>query len=390
MGSVLTVKALSKKYKKHMAVNGLNMNIDRGDIYGFVGENGSGKTTVIRMITGLIFPYAGDFQLFGVDSKSPEIGNARSRIGAIVENPSIYLNMSAYDNLRTQCALLGINDNDKIRSTLADVGLEYLYDEKKKAGNFSLGMRQRLGIAMALLGDPEFLILDEPTSGLDPIGCREVKDLILTLKKRGKTILVTSHLLSDIEDICDRVVILYGGKIRAEGELNELLKISGTDTITVPHLNGEQMKKVLAACREFAPEGEISVSHPRMSLEEFFLDVVAKAKADKTLTTAGAQSGGNIADYLKADAAPEDAENARILLEQLSSGTEQQEENISGSGVKPEAEKESSPAPALEILDNLNEKAEQPIGTEQAGSTEKPDLSAANDKLNDLLSHRDL
>lgn len=155
MDCVLSIHGLSKKYKKQMAVNGVDMHIDRGDIYGFVGENGSGKTTVIRLITGLIFPHAGSFRLFGVNHDSKEIIKARSRIGAIVETPSIYMNMSAYNNLKTQCRILGVDDDEKIRSVLCDVGLGELYGEKKHASNFSLGMRQRLGIAMALLGDPE-------------------------------------------------------------------------------------------------------------------------------------------------------------------------------------------------------------------------------------------
>lgn len=391
---VVSAVGLSKVFKnfwnkpKAKAVNDIDFEVRRGEVFALLGPNGSGKSTTVKMLLGLLYPTAGRLSVLG---RSPRAVESKRQIGYLPEETHLYKHLTAFETLDFFGALFGLSAEE--RKNRADQLLEMVglsHARNRAVGEFSKGMARRIGLAQAMINDPEFLILDEPTSGLDPIGCREVKDLILTLKKRGKTILVTSHLLSDIEDICDRVVILYGGKIRAEGELNELLKISGTDTITVPHLNGEQMKKVLAACREFAPEGEISVSHPRMSLEEFFLDVVAKAKADKTLTTAGAQSGGNIADYLKADAAPEDAENARILLEQLSSGTEQQEENISGSDAKTEAEKESSPAPALEILDNLNEKAEQPIGTEQAGSAEKPDLSAANDKLNDLLSHRDL
>ena len=170
MENILSTNALSKRYKRQMAVSSVDMHIHRGDIYGFVGENGSGKTTVIRLITGLIRPDSGSFALFGTDHQAKEIGQARSRVGAIVESPSIYLNMSAYDNLKTQCAIRGITGDDKILAVLQDVGLEELYGDKKHAGNFSLGMRQRLGIAMALLGDPEFLILDEPMNGLDPSG----------------------------------------------------------------------------------------------------------------------------------------------------------------------------------------------------------------------------
>lgn len=217
MGNVLTTNALCKRYKKQMAVNGVNMHIDKGDIYGFVGENGSGKTTVIRLITGLIFPHSGSFELFGVDNRSNKIGQARSRIGAIVESPSIYLNMSAYDNLKTQCAVCGINNDEKIRTVLQDVGLGALYDEKKHAGNFSLGMRQRLGIAMALLSDPEFLILDEPMNGLDPAGIVEIRELILKLnRERGITFLISSHILTELSLIATKYGIISKGKLIKE------------------------------------------------------------------------------------------------------------------------------------------------------------------------------
>lgn len=217
MSSVLSTNALSKRYKKHMAVDGVNMNIERGDIYGFVGENGSGKTTVIRLITGLIFPHSGGFELFGVNNRSKSIGKARSRIGAIVESPSIYMNMSAYDNLKTQCTILGINGEDKILSVLNDVGLEELYSEKKHAGNFSLGMRQRLGIAMALLGDPEFLILDEPMNGLDPAGIVGIRELILKLnRERGITFLISSHILTELSLVATKYGIISKGKLIKE------------------------------------------------------------------------------------------------------------------------------------------------------------------------------
>ncbi|MBR0446768.1 MAG: ATP-binding cassette domain-containing protein [Oscillospiraceae bacterium] len=217
MGQVLSTDGLCKQYKKHMAVNAVNMNIEKGDIYGFVGENGSGKTTVIRLITGLIFPCSGSFRLFGVDNRSKEIGKARSRVGAIVENPSIYMNMSAYDNLKTQCTILGIEDEGKIQSVLADVGLADLYGEKKHASNFSLGMRQRLGIAMALLGDPEFLILDEPMNGLDPAGIVGLRELILRLnRERGITFLISSHILTELSLVATKYGIISKGRLIEE------------------------------------------------------------------------------------------------------------------------------------------------------------------------------
>ena len=222
MENILITQDLTKQYGKHLAVDGVNIHIDRGDIYGFVGENGSGKTTVIRMITGLIYPKSGSFQLFGTENTDPQIGQARSRIGAIVETPSIYLNMSAYDNLKQQCILLNRSE-ERILPVLTDVGLAELYDSKKRAGNFSLGMRQRLGIAMALLGDPEFLILDEPMNGLDPAGIVEIRELILRLnRQKGITFLISSHILTELSLVATKYGIISKGRLLQEITAAEL------------------------------------------------------------------------------------------------------------------------------------------------------------------------
>lgn len=304
MSSVLSTKALSKRYKKHMAVDGVNMNIERGDIYGFVGENGSGKTTVIRLITGLIFPHSGGFELFGVNNRSKSIGKARSRIGAIVESPSIYMNMSAYDNLKTQCTILGINGEDKILSVLNDVGLEELYSEKKHAGNFSLGMRQRLGIAMALLGDPEFLILDEPMNGLDPAGIVGIRELILKLnRERGITFLISSHILTELSLVATKYGIISKGKLIKEitseqlhNECSKTTVISADD----PDRLAESVKGCVENKVEYTFDGVkiigdvdltallsavissgvkiLSVNCSETSFEDYYLSVIGGAK----------------------------------------------------------------------------------------------------------------
>ncbi len=225
MDYVLRTFGLSKKYKRHFAVKDTDMTICRGDIYGFVGENGSGKTTVIRLITGLIFPQGGRFELFGVAHDSNEIKTARRKIGAIVESPSIYPNMSAYDNLKMQCMILGIPADEKIAETLQEVGLGEMVKEKKHAGNFSLGMRQRLGIAMCLLGDPEFLILDEPLNGLDPAGIVEIRELILRLnREKNITFLISSHILSELSLVATKYGIISKGHIIKEISSDQLQK----------------------------------------------------------------------------------------------------------------------------------------------------------------------
>lgn len=304
MGNILTTNAITKKYKKLFAVNGVNMHIDRGDIYGFVGENGSGKTTVIRLITGLIFPHSGNLELFGISSNSSQIGKARSRVGAIVESPSIYMNMSARDNLKTQCTVLGIDDDKKILSVLQDVGLEELYEEKKHASNFSLGMRQRLGIAMALLGDPEFLILDEPMNGLDPAGIVSIRELILKLnRERGITFLISSHILTELSLVATKYGIISKGRLIKEITAEQLHNECSRSTV-ISADDPKKLAQVVSSCvdnkLEYTPEGIkvigdidlnallsavidsgikiLSVNCSETSFEDYYLSMIGGAK----------------------------------------------------------------------------------------------------------------
>ena len=244
-------------------------------------------------------------------------------------------------------------------------------------------MTRRIGLAQAMINDPSLLILDEPTSGLDPLGCREVKDLIKLLKKRGKTVIVTSHLLSDIEDVCDRVIILYGGQIRAQGTLNELLTIEGTDRITTPHLAPAVMDKVLGILREQLSGEEFHVDHPRMSLEEFFLDVVNKAQAESVVTY-GARSGGQIADYL-ANGDPEEERARQELLSQLV------KEEKSPVPVEKPVEKaaDNVDVSRLEDLAGTGEKSSEAAEKEELTAEQSEALAQANAKLADILSGTD-
>jgi ABC-2 type transport system ATP-binding protein len=255
MDYVLRTFGLSKKYKKHLAVNEASMTICKGDVYGFVGENGSGKTTIIRLITGLIFPCAGRFELFGVPHDSPEIYSARQKVGAVVESPSIYPNMSACDNLKMQCMILGLPEDDRILKVLNTVGLGHLQNEKKHAGDFSLGMRQRLGIAMALLGEPEFLILDEPMNGLDPAGIVEIRELILKLNRENNiTFLISSHILSELSLVATKYGIISKGHIIKEITASELHQELGKTTeITVDR--AEELSNLLLT---HLPENRLS------------------------------------------------------------------------------------------------------------------------------------
>ena len=214
MAYVLETFGLSKRYKSHWALKDVNMRVEKGDIYGFVGENGSGKTTIIRLITGLISPTEGHLALFGISDRTNE-----------VETPSIYLNMSAADNLKMQCGVIGLKENtdEKIQTVLSEVGLIDLYADKKRAGDYSLGMRQRLGLAMALLGEPEFIVLDEPMNGLDPAGIVEIRELILKLnRERGITFLISSHILTELALVATKYGIISKGKLLKEITAEEL------------------------------------------------------------------------------------------------------------------------------------------------------------------------
>lgn len=225
MAYVLETFGLSKRYKSHWALKDVNMHVEKGDIYGFVGENGSGKTTIIRLITGLISPTEGHLALFGISDRTNEVLTARKKLGAVVETPSIYLNMSAADNLKMQCGVIGLKENtdEKIQTVLSEVGLIDLYADKKRAGDYSLGMRQRLGLAMALLGEPEFIVLDEPMNGLDPAGIVEIRELILKLnRERGITFLISSHILTELALVATKYGIISKGKLLKEITAEEL------------------------------------------------------------------------------------------------------------------------------------------------------------------------
>lgn len=221
MEYVLTTNGLKKKYRHFCALNGLTMHVPRGSIYGFVGKNGAGKTTLIRVICGLQEPTSGEYALYGKKNTENVIAKYRKRMGAVVETPSIYLGMTAKENLKEQYRVLGLPSFDGIDDLLKLVGLENT--GKKKAKNFSLGMRQRLGIAVALAGDPDFLLLDEPTNGLDPQGIIEMRELILELnRERQITVLISSHILDELSKLATHYGFIDNGAIVKEISAAEL------------------------------------------------------------------------------------------------------------------------------------------------------------------------
>ncbi len=218
---MLETNALCKRYRDFTALNGLDMHIPKGSIYGFVGRNGAGKTTLIRLICGLQEPTGGSFTLYGAKNTDARIGRSRRRMGAVVETPSIYMDMTAEENIRQQYLVLGLPSMDGAQELLRLVGLDGT--AKKKAKNFSLGMRQRLGIAVALAGSPGFLVLDEPVNGLDPQGIVEMRELILKLnRERGITVLISSHILDELSRLATHYGFIDGGHMVKEMSAEEL------------------------------------------------------------------------------------------------------------------------------------------------------------------------
>lgn len=219
---ILRTNALTKKYKNDYALKNVDVTIKRGEIYGLIGQNGAGKTTMLRLITGLAFPTNGSIELFENNDRR-EMTAAHKRMGAIIENPALFPNMTAYENLEVQRLQRGIPGKECIEKALKLVGLEGT--GKKKVKNFSLGMKQRLGLAIALLSDPEFIILDEPTNGLDPMGIVEMRELLKKLnREKGLTVLISSHILSELYQLATKFGIIHQGQLLEEisaGELND-------------------------------------------------------------------------------------------------------------------------------------------------------------------------
>jgi ABC-2 type transport system ATP-binding protein len=225
MEYVLQTKGLTKQYKHFQALSGLSMHVPKGAIYGFVGKNGAGKTTLIRLICGLQEATSGEYSLYGIDSRDKAIAKSRRRMGAVVETPSIYLDMTAEENLKQQYLILGLPSYEGIPELLKLVGLETT--GRKKAKHFSLGMKQRLGIAVALCSDPDFLVLDEPVNGLDPQGIVEIRELILKLnRERQITVLISSHILDELSKLATHYGIIDQGRMVKELSAEELEQIS--------------------------------------------------------------------------------------------------------------------------------------------------------------------
>ena len=327
------------------AVEDLNLQVRHNEVFGLLGPNGSGKTTTLKLLLGLLYPTKGKAIVLGGDSTNPKIS---ARIGFLPEESYLYRYLSARETLDFYGRLFSLPAKVRkmrIEALLDMVGLKAVAN--RAVGTFSKGMARRIGLAQALINDPDLLVLDEPTTGLDPIGTRQIKDLILKLAKRGKTILLCSHLLADVEDVCDRIAILYGGKIQAEGHVRDLLQQTDKKQITTGSISDTAVEKIKQLIRN--EQADCVVTSPMDKLETFFIKTVTAAQ-QQGQPTSGVVSDGitQISDFLVPPSA---------------------EENILDKLVSTPVSQEASP---------------EPLTTEQAGPVETSETKLRKELLRKL------
>ena len=302
---VIQTEELTKRYGRVLAVDGLSLSVPRGRIFGLLGPNGSGKTTLMSMLLGLVRPTAGDFTLFGQPPENGGLDRQLHRIGALIETPTFYPYLSGRNNLAYFQGISGRGDRHELDSLLDQVGLGGRGGDKFQT--YSLGMKQRLGLAYTLLGDPELLVLDEPTNGMDPAGMAEVRELIRGLAGENRTVILSSHLLNEVEQVCDSVAILSHGRLIAQGDVSELLQERGQPLVRLRTTDDRKASEILNALAWVdsvsADNGYLVAGVPpdrsweitaalsrnevyvaemtstQMSLEQYFLDVTDEAAA---------------------------------------------------------------------------------------------------------------
>jgi ABC-2 type transport system ATP-binding protein len=279
---VLQTRALSKVYRdfwgrqKVRALKGLDLEVRRGEVFGLLGPNGSGKTTTIKLLLGLLFPTEGEALVFG----KPASDVAKNeRLGYLPEESYLYRFLTAEETLDFYGRLFDMPASvreERIDSLIKLVGLDRA--RKRQLQEYSKGMTRRIGLAQALINDPELILLDEPTSGLDPIGTREMKDMILRLKEEGKTVVMCSHLLADVQDVCDRIAILHQGELKELGRVDELLTVADVTQIRVRNISADCQNEIRSVIARH--NGElVSLDNPTTTLEELFLEIVRDSEA---------------------------------------------------------------------------------------------------------------
>ncbi|MBB6441521.1 ABC transporter ATP-binding protein [Phycisphaera mikurensis] len=383
----IVCQKLSKTFKdfwmrdRVKAVDAVDLEVRPGEVFGLLGPNGSGKSTTIKMILGLLHPSSGRVQVLG---RSPRDTEAKEQLGYLPEESYLYRFLSARETLEYYGKLFGIDRRtrlNRIDMLLEMVGLDKV--QRRPIGEYSKGMQRRIGLAQALINDPKLLVLDEPTTGMDPIGTRQIKDLILRLKESGKTVLLCSHLLGDVEDVTDRCAIMFGGRVRKAGTIDELLARQDETQIVTHALSSEEEEQAVTAL-ESRGLTDVSIRRGRQKLETLFLDMVTQAQAEG-VATAGAGNAGTVATFLTerhADAADAKPGSSATVLDDL---VQDEPEEPAKREVVVE---EVKPQPDAAVLSNLaedNPRTEPEKAPEPPRSADPPKKPADRSVLDDLL-----
>lgn len=350
---------------KVYAVDDLNLQIRPNEVFGLLGPNGSGKTTTIKMLLGLLHPTKGHALVLGGDGTDPKIN---TRIGFLPEESYLYRFLNARETLDFYGRLFGLDSQTRqmrIEALLDMVGLKAVAG--RPVGTYSKGMARRIGLAQALINDPDLLILDEPTTGLDPIGTRQIKDLIMKLAERGKTVLLCSHLLADVEDVCDRIAILYGGKIQAQGQVKDLLQRSNKRQIVTDAISDATAERIRQILQE--ENAEFEISSPMERLETYFINTVVEAQQQAT-PTSGAVSTTQIGNFLTAGGAKDS-----ILDKLVSAPADTEEPSEPLRTERPQPRETVIPEPDKDLLRKLTQSA--PSSEVEPVASDKKESSAA-------------
>ncbi len=299
--NVIHAEGLTKIFRdfwhrpKVRAVNAIAFDVQAGEVFGLLGPNGSGKTPTLRMILGLLTPTHGTLAVFG---RTPQDVASKARIGYLPEESCLYPYLTAREILNFYGRLFNLRQavrKECIDQLIAMTGLQHA--QHRAVGEFSKGMARRVGLAQALINDPDLIVLDEPTAGLDPVGCRQFKDLILTLARRGKTVILSSHLLADVEHVCDRVAIMDNGIILVQGRVRDLLEQPDRCRLTFPSLAPDRLQAILQMLRR-ETGADAAIDHPTRTLEQFFIETVGQVRPEPAKPTGVAPAAG-VAEFLK-------------------------------------------------------------------------------------------
>jgi len=330
---------------KARALDNVDLEMYRGEVFGLLGPNGSGKSTMIKIILGLLFPTSGSVAIFGHHPRNIRV---KERIGYLPEESYLYRYLNATETLDFYGRLFNLPAHERRRRTDALLEMVGLHSQRRRPlSEYSKGMSRRIGLAQALINDPELLLLDEPTTGLDPLGTRQIKELVRKLKARGKTVLLCSHLLADVEDVCDRIGILYGGRLWAVGPVEELLAKQELTQIVAPALDEETLARVKSVILERQKDAEVRVEHPIDRLESYFLRVVDEARAAR-VDMSDVTAGAGLAEFLHGAPGEPAEKTGEEVLAELATGAV---------GPLPSDEQpEQVPLPATPVAEEVDER----------------------------------